>query len=401
MKEEYDSLIATGTWELGPLLSGHHALSAKWIFKTKPEMDATKFWLKARLVARGFEQKSGIDFDETFAPVVKWSTLRSVIALSVALGRDLQHMDIVTAFLNGVLSDPVYMQQPPGFEIPGSEHLVCHLWKSLYGLKQSPRTWYHEIDNYLRNSGWTQSMADPNLYFINTDGQILILMLFVDDLLLTGSDPIQIKKMKVLLGDKYKMKDLGPVQRYLGVEFDRTSSGGLFLHLSNYTQDLITEFNMIDCRCEFTPLPAGLVLHAESSTPDVNPTTYCRVVGKLIFLTHTRPDISHAVGIVSRFMQSAQKAHWDAVTHLLRYISTTKDFGILYSPTDTPLLTGFIDADYLSCSSTRRSIGAYLFKLASGPVSWSNKQQPTVSDSTTEAEYKALSDGAKEAVYIR
>lgn len=127
---------------------------------------------------------------------------------------------------------------------------------------------------------------------------------------------------------------------------------------------------------------------------------YCRAVGKLLFLTHTRPDISHAVGIVSRYMQHPQQAHWDAVSHILRYVSTTSVYGILYSRTGLPSLTGFTDADYLSCSSTRRSIGAYIFILASGPVSWSSKQQPTVSDSTTEAEYKALSEGAKEAVYL-
>lgn len=156
-------------------------------------------------------------------------------------------------------------------------------------------------------------------------------MLFVDDLLITGSDSTRILQMKTLLGEKYKMEDLGAVQRYLGVEFDRTNSGGLFLHLTNYTQELLSEYYMKDCRHEFTPLPVGLVLNAETDTPTIDTTMYCRVVGKLIFRTHTRPDISHAVGIVSRFMQSPQQAHWDAVSHLLRYISTTSDFGILYS----------------------------------------------------------------------
>lgn len=185
----------------------------------------------------------------------------------------------------------------------------------------------------------------------------------MDDLLLTSNDSTQIQQMKRLLGDKYKMKDLGSVQRYLGVEFDRTTSDGLFLHLTNYTQDLINarinKFNMANCRQEFTPMPVGLVLHAETDTPAIDSTTYCRVVGKLIFLTHTRPDISHVVGIVSRLMQRPQKAHWDVVTHLLRYICTTPDFGILYSKSNEPAITSFTDADYLSCSSTCRSIGAY------------------------------------------
>lgn len=161
-------------------------------------------------------------------------------------------MDIITAFLNGVLngvlSEQIYMQQPPGFAVRGSEHLVCHLRRSLHAVKQSPRTWYHKIDTYLRASGWTRSLADPNLYFVQDAGNLLILMLFVDDLLITGSDPKRIQQMKTLLGEKYKMKDLGEVQWYLSVEFNRTTPGGLFLHLTNYTQDLLSEYHMQDCR---------------------------------------------------------------------------------------------------------------------------------------------------------
>lgn len=266
----------------------------------------------------------------------------------------------------------------------------------------SPRTWYQEIDNYLRASGWTRSIADPNLYFLHSNSNILILMLFVDDLLITGSDPHQIQQMKTLLGEKYKMKDLGAVQRYLGVEFDRNNSGGLFLHLTTYTEALIHEYDMQHCKKEFTPLPLGFLLKTDTGTPAFDSSTYSRAVGKLIFLTHTRPDISHAVGLVSRFMQFPQQAHWEAVLHILRYLSTTSDLGILYSRCGPPSLSGFTDADYLSCTvSTRRSIGAYVFTLASGPISWSSKQQATVLDSTTEAEYKALAEGAKEAVYIR
>lgn len=363
MQEEIDSLVSTGTWELGPLPENHRALSSKWIFKTKPDTTDTCFRLKARLVARGFEQKLGINFDETFTPVVKWSTLRLVIALSVALGWDLHHMDIVTAFLNGTLSDIVYMQQPPGFAVPRSEHLVCHLRCSLYGLKQSPRTWYQEINSYLRQFGWSRSNADPNLYFLRDKGDLLILMLFVDDLLLTGSNSFRIRQIKALLGEKYKMKDLGAVQRYLGVEFDRLPLGLLF-HLSNYTQDLLSDYGMLQCKREFTPLPVGLVLSDDIATPLFDATTYCQAVGKLIFLTHTRPDISHVVGILSRFMQCPQQAYWNVVTHLLWYISSTLDFGILYSNSGSLTLTGFTDADYLSCPSTRRSIGAFVFTLA-------------------------------------
>lgn len=223
-------------------------------------------------------------------------------------------------------------------------------------------------------------------------------MLFVDDLLITGSDSNQIHQMETLLGEKYKMKDLGVVKGTLelnlivpGLVACSCTSPTILMNLSTSTTCTTGR------RHEFTPLPLGLVLDAETSTVVVDTTMYCRAVGKLIFLTHTQPDISHGVGIVSRFMQHLQQAHWGVVSHLLRYISTIVNFGtrfgILSSRSGLP---SSLDSQML----TRRSIGAYVFKLAIGPVSWSNKQQPTVSDSTTEAEYKALSEGAKEVVYI-
>lgn len=293
------------------------------------------------------------------------------------------------------------MQQPPGFEIPGMESKVCLLRKSIYGLKQSPRQWYEEFDTFLRSIGWVRSQYDPNLYFFREGDSIVIIMLYVDDLLITGNCPKKICAVKQQLQDRYRMKDLGLVHRYLGVDFVRTIDHGLFLHQQEYTEALLQESGMLDSNCEFIPLPMGHVLTSETHTPSVDLHEYCHIVGKLIFLCHTRPDIAYAVGLVSRFMHCPQRLHWESVQHILRYLNYTKDFGILYNRSTDITLHGFTDADYLGCPDTRQSVGAYLFQLAAGPISWSSKQQSTVSDSTTEAEYKALSEGAKEAVYVR
>lgn len=402
MKEELHSL-KNKTWELTELPPGRRAVSSKWIFKTKPicdPSDPTRTRLKARLVARGLEQQHGIDYNDTFAPVVRWSTLRTIIAIAVAAGWPISHMDVVTAFLNGNLQEVLYMQQPQGFEEEGSENLVCRLLKSIYGLKQSPRAWYQEIDKHLRAQGWTRSNADPNLYFLQEGASIVLLLLYVDDLLITGNDSTKVVEEKKKLQEKYEMKDLGEIRKYLGVEFAHTPSG-LLLHQRSYAEQILQECDMVHCKPAHTPLPEGFVTKSDTGTAPVDLSEYCKIVGKLLFLTTTRPDLSYSVGIAARFMSKPQQQHLDAVKHILRYIKTTTDFGISFQRSPTLALEGFTDADYLGCLDTRRSTAGYVFKLATGPISWASKRQPTVSDSTTEAEYKALCEATKEAVYLR
>lgn len=230
-------------------------------------------------------------------------------------------------------------------------------------------------------------------------------MLFVDDLLITGNSDDKINETKSQLRQRYEMKDLGPVTRYLGVQIDKLEEG-YFLHQSDYTEQLLREAGMSDCRPSHIPLPEGTVLLSDMSSPHVDVTNYCCLVGKLIYLTNTRPDISYSVGVVSRFMASPQQAHLDSVLHILRYLRSTTQLGLLYRCNPTPHLAGytrsagpwdlvgFTNADWGACQETRRSVGGYLFIFAGGPISWSSKRQTTVSRSSTESEYKSLSNGA-------
>lgn len=188
IQKEYDSLIFNETWNLVELSPGKKALSSKWVLKAKPMLNTTRLCLKARLMARGIKQHLGINYGETFALVVKWTTLRTIIALAISLGWDLHHLDVITAFLNGTLDELIFMRQPPGYLVPGSKHLVCTLHHSIYGLKQSPRTWYLEFDSYLLSTGWSHSFVDPNFYFIRQGASLTVLMLFVDNLLVTSNN---------------------------------------------------------------------------------------------------------------------------------------------------------------------------------------------------------------------
>jgi histone deacetylase 1/2 len=400
MEAELESIRQKDTWVLQPLPSGKKAISCAWIFKTKPSIGNNPPIHKARLVAHGNLQKKGIDFTDTFAPVIKWATIRTVVAVAAAKRWSIHHMDVRTAFLNGILQEEVYVKQPKGFVIPGQENLVYKLKKSLYGLRQSSRSWYTRIDSVLRSLGLLRSHNDPNLYYQHANGETLILMLYVDDIFITGTSEAHISKLKHKLHNQFEMTDLGHVKRYLGITFEQSTSG-ILLHQHDYALSILQQFNMTDCKTASTPLPQGLVLVSDMHSPYIDSNLYCQLVGKLIFLTITRPDIAYAVSRVSSYMSKPQISHLDAAKHILRYIKHTADHGIFYQAGQALTITGYTDADWGSCPETRRSMGAYIFLLAGGPITWQSKRQHTVSRSSTESEYRALSDSAQEAVWLR
>ena len=368
-----ESILSNNTWTLVPLPPHKRAISSKWVFKIKTCNNGNPPRYKARLVARGFEQEDGSDFLDTFAPVVRWETIRTLVAIATHLGWPLHQLDVLTAFLNGILTEEVYMQQPPGFIRPGTAHLVCKLHKLLYGLRQSPRAWYARLHNALLAWHLQQSQADPNLYFAHFNQNTIVLLVYVDDILITGSDPRLITKLKAHLQNTFKTNDLGPLHRYLGVQFDRVPLG-LRIHQTDYALGILKLFNMTECTPTHTPLPEGLSLSKESNTPPVDPKLYRMLVGKLLFLTKTRPDITHAVSVVSRFMQNPQTAHLQAAKHILRYVRRYPDLGLFFKQGEDNLLRGYTDADYGQDIDDRISVGAYLFYLGNSPISWNSKK---------------------------
>ena len=408
MEEEMDSLAKNNTWDLVELPEGRSVVGCKWVFKLKRKVDGSIERYKARLVAKGYSQVEGIDFHEIFSPVVKLVSIRTVLALTALLDLELEQLDVKTTFLHGDLDEEIYMDQPEGFVQGRSRRLVCKLRKSLYGLRQSPRQWYKKFDSFMVSQNFIRSEYDHCVYFKSFNGIFIILVLYVDDMLIASKSMEEINRLKAQLSRTFEMKDLGAAKHILGMEIHRDRKNGkLWLSQQKYVEKVLEKFGMNNVK----PVNVPLASHFKLSS-DLSPRTneekkymsrvpYANAVGNLMYaMVSTRPDISHAVGVVSRFMANPGEEHWRAVKWVLRYLRGTSDHCISFDGHEGTVC-GYVDVDYAGDLDKRRSTTGYVFTLAGGVISWMSKLQETVALSTTEAEYIAASDACKEAIWLK
>jgi len=386
MDEEHSALIDNNTWELVDLPPKKKPIGCRWVYKVKYQPDGRVDKYKARLVARGFSQRQGIDYKETFSPVAKMSTIRLIVALATMHGWKLHQMDVKNAYLNGVLDEEVYMHQPPGYIDENHPTKVCRLVRALYGLKQAGRQWYKQLHKFFTSNGFVRSLAEPTLYARKDQHGIVVCVVYVDDLIISGDDTDGIKTLKGLLSSTFEMKDLKELHYCLGLEVLRTSNY-TFLLQHKYMEGILRKFSMEDCKPVSTPLEQNFRFPDESSDSEVDANRYRQLVGSLIYLTITRPDISFAVNVVSQFMQKPRESHLRTARRILRYIKGTLNFGIRYDGNNDLHLYGYTDVDWAGNQLDRRSTSGYAFYIGSGAVSFSCKKQPTVALSSTEAEY--------------
>lgn len=419
---------------------GRQPIGCKWIFKVKYRSDGTVDKFKARLVAQGFSQRQGIDFKETFAPVMMYKSMRVMLVLACLLGYEIKQMDVQTAFLYGVMEEVVYMR------LPGMEHLdpsmassppsagrggeyVLRLKKALYGTKQASRQWYQNMDHTLRTCGFQPCVADPCVYVKRSrTGRAMMIGLFVDDLLpmYHAEDEAEWKETKGVLMNKYKMKDLGDAEWVLGMRIIRDRSRGMLqLDQSQYLLRVLDEFDMMDCKAIDTPEEVGQQLSKQDAPQTkeekeamVN-VPYMELVGSLLYASvSTRPDICHAVSVCSRFMKEPGPKHWKAAKRILRYLRGTVDVPMHYQPkqkqqTNIQHLTHkekpsiqatmsvYCDADWGGDVDDRRSTSGCVLLLFGCPVVWLSKKQTTVALSTAEAEYMSLSLAVQEVKWLK
>ncbi|KAI3789909.1 hypothetical protein L2E82_02715 [Cichorium intybus] len=399
MEEEMSALKGNQTWELVPKPNGVKPISCKWVYKVKRQADGSVERFKARLVARGFSQQYGLDYEDTFSPVAKLTTIRVLLALAASKGWNLWQMDVSNAFLYGDLDHVIHMEQPMGFVSVQHPKFVCKLKKALYGLKQSPRAWFGKIAEFLEHNGYSITTADASLFVKAIGDKVAVVLVYVDDLIITGDLDEVIAQLKENLCTRFHMKDLGKLRHFLGLEVSY-ENGDIMLHQQRYSVNLLNRFGMLDCKPALTPIDTNAKLCANYGRELEDTTMYRKIVGSLIYLTLTRPDIAFVVGLLSRFMQNPRKPHLDAIRRVLRYIKSTINYGILFKRESTCKLFGFCDADYAGDLNTRRSTTGYIFMLGSSAVSWCSKRQPTVSLSTTEAEYRAAAMAAQESVWL-
>ena len=398
-KEELKSHEEKGTWAVVPIPDGVKPLTSRWVNTDKygPDGGITKH--KSRLVARGFQQEEGIDYEDTFASVVKPASTRILLALAAILFWLVHQGDVKTAFLNSNLDKPVYMRPPKDIKLP---HGFCLMViRALYGLKQSPRAWYQKLRNTLINWGWRMSAYDPCVFINNNTG--LILEVHVDDINIMGKNLRTILEFKTQISQTFPMTDEGECSWYLGMHVEQ-KPGKIRIHQKKYIDQIVFKYGFSEAAPVKTPLDKDIKLWRQDdyiAHPKFR-TEYQSKVGSLNFASNqTRPDIAFATGYVARYASNPNQTHMNAVDRIFAYLKNDPGKGIFYSGTHGLHLKGFVDSDFAGCEDSRRSTTGWVFTLAGGPISWSSQRQRTVATSTMDAEYIAGAEAAKEAVWIR
>ena len=374
VRSEMDSIMANGTWEITERPYGCKPLGCKWVFKKKLRPDGTIEKYKARLVAKGYDQQEEEDFFDTYSPVARLTTIRVLLSLAASHGLLVHQMDVKTAFLNGELKEEIYMQQPDGFVIDGQERKVCRLIKSLYGLKQAPKQWHDKFNTTLTSIGFVVNEADKCVYYRHGGGEGVILCLYVDDILIFGTNLKVIEEVKSFLSQNFEMKDLGVADVILNIKLLRDNEGGITLLQSHYVEKVLSRFGYSDCTPSQTPYdPSVLIRKSKGMAKDQ--LRYSQIIGSLMYLASaTRPDIAFAVSKLSRFVSKPGDVHWHAVERVMRYLKGTMNYGLHYTGYPS-VLEGYSDANWISDADEMKATTGYMFTLGGGTVSWKSCKQ--------------------------
>lgn len=398
MKDEMNSIAKNGTWTLVDLPKNRKAIGSKWVYKIKRDVNGQISRYKARLVAQGFNQKFGTDYDQVFAPVVRQTTFRTLLSVAAKRNYVVKHYDIKTAFLNGELQEEVYMKQPPGF---AKGDKVCKLNKGLYGLKQAARSWNKAIHNLLMDNGYKQSKYDKCLY-MNDGKEDCYILIFVDDIIIASKSNNEINKIATVIGSKFETKNLGNIKQFLGMEVSRDKEGNYMLSQRNYIDKVVSDCDLSDAKVSKIPIDVGYdKLSCDKMLKDNK--LYQKMIGQLLYIsTNTRPDIAASVSILSQRSRNPRELDMTEVKRLVRYLKGTRDYKLMLSTNrEEQSLIGYTDANWSENRIDRKSNSGHVFMLNGGTISWSCRKQVSVSLSSTEAEYIALSEGCQELVWIK
>ncbi|MCF7184014.1 hypothetical protein L3H42_10985, partial [Corynebacterium sp. MC-13] len=386
----------------------------KWVFVRKRNEKVVIMRYKARLVAQGFSQRPGIDYEETYSPVVDATTFRYLICLAVHEGLDLRLMDVVTAYLYGSLDSDIYMKLPEGFHLPETyksdsrDKYSIKLNKSLYGLKQSGRMWYNRLSDYLLKEGYKNDPICPCIFMKRSGNEYEVIAIYVDDINIIGT-PEELSKAVQCLKKEFEMKDLGKIRFCLGLQIEHLRNG-IFVHQNTYLLKVLKRFYMDKSHPLSSPMIVrSLDIKKDPFRPKENDeellgpeVPYLSAIKALIYLAcHTRPDIAFTVNLLARYSSSPTRRHWNGVKHILRYLKGTMDMGLFYSNEPNKNLIGYADAGYLSDPHNGRSQTGYLFTYGGTAISWRSMKQTIAATSSNHAEILAIHEASRECVWLR
>ena len=400
MQEELEQFLRNKVWNLVPRPMNTNIIGTKWIFKNKSNEFGTIIRNKARLVAQGYTQVEGIDFDETFAPVARLESIRLLLSIACLIGFRLFQMDVKSAFLNGVLNEEVYVEQPKGFEDPHAPNHVYKLDKALYGLKQAPRAWYEKLTNFLVSHGYKRGGVDQTLFIKNVDSHIIIAQIYVDDIIFGSTSESEVKIFVDQMKSEFEMSMVGELTFFLGLQVKQMEEG-TFVSQSKYAKNLVKKFGLESSKTAKTPMSTTTKLTKDENGAKVDPTLYRSMIGSLLYLTASRPDICYSVGVCARYQGNPMESHVKAVKRIIRYVHGTTDYGLWYTNDSNPILVCFSDADWAGNTDDRKSTSGGCFYLGNNLVSWHSKKQNSISLSTAEAEYIAAGSCCAQLLWMK
>jgi hypothetical protein len=423
MDSEMNAMHENKSWSLVERQPDMNVIGSKWVYKIKRKGDGTVERFKARLVARGFSQIEGVDYDETFAPVMRYKTLRIILAIANELNYEVRQMDVTNAFLNASVCNDIFMEQPVGY-ITGDKKYVCKLNKAVYGIKQAPNLWNQEIDHFMKQHGFNACKSDVCQYTYRcVSGRIITVGIFVDDIVISyhPEDEREWITCRDKLMNKYKVKDNGDISYILGMVITRDrKQRTLKISQTKYIEKVLERYGMSRVTPAPTPEVSGTKLTMAMSPTndeqkkDMKNIPYREAVGSLLYAAiGTRPDISHAVNECARYVSNPGSAHWIAIKRIMRYLAGTIDMGLIYNGLSNNELNGnikqnniltidtYVDADWAGDKDDRKSTTGYLTKMNGNTITWSSKKQRTVALSSAEAEYMAIASGAQECKWMK
>ncbi|CAJ2670589.1 unnamed protein product [Trifolium pratense] len=372
MQEELNQFKRNEVWDLVPRPENANVIGTKWVYKNKSDESGTVTRNKARLVAQGYSQIEGIDFDET----------------------------LLRAFLNGYLNEEVYVEQPKGFVDPSFPNHVYKLKKALYGLKQAPRAWYERLTEFLTSQGYRKGGNDKTLFVKEDQGKFLIAQIYVDDIVFGGMSSEMVQHFVQQMQSEFEMSLVGELTYFLGLQVKQMEDT-IFISQSKYARNIVKKFGMESAAHKRTPAATHLKLTKDEKGVDVDQSLYRSMIGSLLYLTASRPDITFAVGVCARYQAEPKMSHLAQVKRILKYVNGTCDYGILYTHGENSMLVGYCDADWAGCADDRKSTSRACFFLGNNLISWFSKKQNCVSLSTAEAEYIAAGSSCSQLLWMK
>ncbi|GJR58134.1 retrovirus-related pol polyprotein from transposon TNT 1-94 [Tanacetum coccineum] len=400
MQEELNQFISNDVWELVLNPKDMTIIGTKWVFRNKLDENGVVSRNKARLVAQGYNQQEGIDYDETYAPVARLESIRILLAYACALDFKLFQMDVKSAFLNGFINEEVYVAQPPGFIDFAKPNHVYRLKKALYGLKQAPKAWYDRLKAFLIKHDYTMGMVDNTLFTKKKDPNLIIVQIYVDDIIFGSTCQEMCDDFAKIMHDEFEMSMMGELNFFLGLQIKQLEDG-IFFNQSKYIKEMLKKFRLEDSKPMKTPISTETKLTKDVEGESVDNTKYRGMIGSLLYLTPSRLDIMFSVCLCARFQEDPKISHLEAVKRIFRYVKGTMHLGLWY-PNGSGIETiVYGDSNHAGDYVDRKSTSGICTFMGCCLTSWFSKKQTALAISTTKAEYVSAEKACQQALWMK